>query len=82
VKWPELPAGSQAQILAGAGATPDAQTMQELHINDTLKGIAKVSEASDHADNLMSTKSADDPEPSPHTPMTRGVNNPSPPKAP
>ncbi len=38
VKWPELPASTQAQILAGAGAPPDTQAMQELQINDTLKG--------------------------------------------
>ncbi len=54
VKWPELPAQTQAAILSGAGAPPDPQTMQELQIHDTLKGIEKLSQASDHADNLMS----------------------------
>ncbi len=77
VKWPELPATTQAQILSGAGAPPDDKTMQELQIHDTLKGIEKMSQAADHADNLMSTKSVDD---EPETPMSKGVNNPNPSK--
>lgn len=51
---------------------------EHMQVDDTLKGIVKASEASNHADNLMSSKSVDDPEPSPRTPMTKGVNNPTP----
>jgi len=72
VKWPELPAEAQAQILQAGGAQIGPQTMQELQINDTLKGIAKMSEASDHANNLMST--GDEPD----TNMTKGVGNAAP----
>jgi hypothetical protein len=71
VKWPELPAGTQVAILTGAGAPPDPQTTQELQIHDTLKGIEKMSQAADHASNLMSTEE-------PETPMSKGVGNPSP----
>lgn len=66
------------QLVTGQPLSPDAQ--QHLQIEDTLKGIAKSSEAANHADNLMSNKSVDDPEPSPRTPMTKNVNNPSPTK--
>ena len=75
VKWPELPSATQAQILSGAGAPPDPQTMQELQLGDTLKGVEKLSVAANHADNLLSNKSVDD---EPTTPMAKGVNNPSP----
>lgn len=61
------------QSITGQPVSPEAQ--QEMAIDSTLKGIEKLSTASDHADNLMSTKSADD---EPETPMSKGVNNPSP----
>jgi hypothetical protein len=63
------------QMVTGQPLSPDGQ--QHLQVEDTLKGIAKMSQASDHADNLMSEKSVDDPELSPRTPMTKGVNNPN-----
>lgn len=61
------------QSITGQPLAPEAQ--QEMAIDSTLKGIEKMSVASDHADNLMSTKSADD---EPETTMSKGVNNPSP----
>lgn len=64
------------QMVTGQPMSPAGQ--QELQISDTLKGIAKMSQASDHADNLMSEKSVDD---EPETNMSKGVNNPSPTKA-
>ena len=75
----DLPPGVQTslfQSLTGQPLQPADQ--QEIAHDATLKGVVKLSTAADHADNLMSTKSADDPEPSPKTPMTKGVNNPSP----
>jgi hypothetical protein len=70
------PASVQAslwQMVTGQPLTPDDQ--QHLQIEDTLKGIAKMSGAADHADNLMSSKSVDD---EPSTPMSKGVGNPNP----
>jgi hypothetical protein len=56
--------------------------MQELQIGDTLKGIAKMSEAADHADNLMSTTGKDEEAAAEkNTPMAKGVGNSSPTKA-
>lgn len=54
VKWPELPAEIQQQILAAGGAqiTPDIQ--QEMNLNETMKGIKTTSEAADAAHNIMS----------------------------
>lgn len=77
VKWPELPPNIQAQLLQAAGAQVDPDTQNELNQEQTLQGIEKLSTAANHADNLMSTKSADD---EPQTPMAKGVNNPSPAK--
>jgi hypothetical protein len=77
-KGPELPGEVQTQIFTGLGAQVSQDTIEHLKVEDTLKGIAKLSEAGNHADNLMSSKSVDDPEPSSRTPMTKGVNNPSP----
>lgn len=74
VKWPELPAGAQAQILSAAGTQVTPELQQELQIGDTLKGIEKLSTAADHADNLMSERSVDDP---PETTMSKGVGNSS-----
>jgi hypothetical protein len=70
------PASVQAalwQAVTGQPLSPDDQ--QHLQIEDTLKGIVKSSQAADHADNLMSTKSADD---EPTTPMSKGVGNSNP----
>src|SRR5258708_39870052 len=73
------PADVQASLFQQATGQPLAPAAQEdLHITDTLKGIAKASEAANHADNLMSNKSVDD---EPDTPMSKGVNNPSPSKS-
>ncbi len=77
VKWPELPAEAQAQMLAGTGVQVTPEMTQELQIGDTLKGIEKLSGAADHADNLMSTKSVDD---EPDTNMSKGVGNATPSK--
>lgn len=72
VKAEDTPAPVQAQIYQAITGQPiDPNAMQELNINDTLKGIEKASVAANHADNLMSTKSADD---EPHTNLTKGVN--------
>ena len=62
-------------MVTGQPISPDAQ--QHLQIEDTLKGIAKMSQGADAADNLMSSKSVDD---EPNTPMSKGVGNPSPAK--
>jgi hypothetical protein len=72
----DLPAEIQAQLMGTlTGQPPSPQTVQELQIGDTLKGIEKLSQAGDHADNLMSSKSVDD---EPETNMSKGVGNPSP----
>jgi hypothetical protein len=71
VKWPELPAGVRIQLLQSEGMQVSPQDAQELSIEDTLKGIEKLSQASDHATNLMSSGE-------PETPQSKGVNNPSP----
>lgn len=76
VKAENLPAGVQQTLYQGITGSPvDPQSAQELQINDTLKGIEKLSGAANHADNLMSNKSVDD---EPQTPMAKGVNNPAP----
>jgi hypothetical protein len=72
----DLPPSVQSslfQSLTGQPLQPNEQ--QNLQVEDTLKGIVKASQASDHADNLMSNKSVDD---QPTTPMAKGVNNPNP----
>ncbi|MBV9179890.1 MAG: hypothetical protein JO356_01145 [Acidobacteria bacterium] len=81
VKWPELPAEVQMQMLQAAGGQITPGVEQELQIHDTLKGIEKLSSAANHADNLMSTHGADEEaqaQAEKNTPMTKGVNNPSP----
>jgi len=75
IKWPELPPEVQAQILSAAGGQVSAATQNELQLESTLKGIEKLSSAANHADNLMSTRGADDVH---DLPSTKGVNNPSP----
>lgn len=69
-----------AEVLAALYQSVTGQPLspvgaQHMAVEDTLKGIAKASEASDHADNLMSNKSVDD---EPTTPMSKGVGNPNP----
>lgn len=78
VKWPELPPEFQAQLIQAGGGQVSPEVMQELNIDHTLKGIAKLSEAGNHADNLMSEKSVDD---EPDTNLSKGVGNASPTKA-
>ena len=78
IKWVELPSQIQEQILAGGGAQITPEIEQELGLDSTLRGIEKMSSAANHADNLMSTRSADD---EPETPMAKGVNNPAPTRA-
>jgi len=78
-KWAEVPVQLQEQFIGAAGAPPTTETTNELNIESTLHGIEKASVASDHADNLMSTKSVDDP---PETPMSKGVGNPTPARTP
>lgn len=75
IKLPELPPGIQEQIFQAMGAQVTPEVDQELQINHTLQGIAKLSAAADHADNLMSNKSVDD---EPATPMSKGVGNSNP----
>jgi hypothetical protein len=61
------------QMVTGQPMSPAG--VQNLQVEDTLKGIAKASQAADHADNLMSDKSVDD---EPTTPMSKGVGNSNP----
>jgi hypothetical protein len=61
------------QSITGQPISPAG--VQHMQVEDTLKGIAKASVASDHADNLMSSKSVDD---EPETPMSKGVGNANP----
>ncbi len=75
----DLPPGAQQtliQAMSGAPLSPADQ--EEIAHEATLKGVVKLSEAGNAADNLMSTKSVDD---EPETPMSKGVGNPSPSKA-
>lgn len=70
------PVGVQAaiwQAITGQPVSP--QDAENMNIDETLKGIVKASTASDHADNLMSSKSVDD---EPATPMSKGVGNANP----
>lgn len=77
VKWPELPADARQQMLTGAGVQVTPEMTQELQHEDTLKGVVKLSEAADHAANLMSNVSPEH-DATPDVPMTKGVGNPSP----
>jgi hypothetical protein len=77
VKYPELPPEAQTAIVESMGAQVTPATQQDMQISHTLKGIEKASEAADHADNLMSSKSVDD---EPTTPMAKKVNNAAPSK--
>ena len=73
------PAEVQAQLwqqVTGQSVSPAG--VQNLQVEDTLKGIAKMSQAADSADNLMSSKSVDD---EPETPQSKGVGNAAPSKA-
>lgn len=57
VKWPELPADVQKQIIAGGGIQITPETEQELTEQGTAKDLERVSQMSDHADNIMSPSS-------------------------
>lgn len=57
VKWAELPADIQAQLLAAGGAQITAQTQQELQEAGTVKDMAGASAMADAADNIMSPSS-------------------------
>jgi hypothetical protein len=70
-----LPPEVQQTLFQQMGVQVTPQTQQNLQIDHTLQGIEKLSKGADHADNLMSTKSADD---EPETPMSKGVGNSSP----
>ncbi len=72
VKWPELPVDAKTQILQAAGAQITPNLQQELQIQDTLSGIEKLSQASNHAANLMSDGTE------PETNMSKGVGNSAP----
>lgn len=75
-KLPELTPEERAAVMgSGLNVQPSPQYGHELQIDQTLKGIEKLSNAANHADNLMSNKSVDD---EPETPQSKGVNNPSP----
>lgn len=74
-KWPEIPADMKASIVTGAGGQVTPAMMTEFQHEDTLRGVGQLSEAANHADNLMSEKSVDDV---PDTPMTKGVGNSNP----
>lgn len=54
VKWPELPSEVQVDLLQGAGAQLSPETIKELQMHDTMKGIQTLSDTADAADNLMS----------------------------
>jgi hypothetical protein len=74
-KLPELLTSERVAFMGGAGAQYTQAELQHLQISETLKGIQQASEASDHANNLMSSGE-------PETPMSKGVNNPNPSGAP
>ena len=77
-KIEELTPTERIQIMgSAANVQPTQADVQHLQVNETLKGIAKASEAANHADNLMSTRSADD---EPETNLSKGVNNNGPSK--
>lgn len=63
VKWLELPAEVRAQILTGAGAQVDDASMTEMQDEDTMKHVAMVSGAADHAENIFSQPQLTPPEP-------------------
>src|SRR5262249_20446497 len=54
VKWPELPAEIQAQILQGAGGQITPEVAQELQHAGTLEAVKKTGEAADASENIMS----------------------------
>jgi hypothetical protein len=54
VKWPELPAEIQAQILQGAGGQITPAILEELQHAGTLEAVKKTGEAADAAGNIMS----------------------------
>jgi hypothetical protein len=73
-KLPELTPSERLSVMgSGIGVQATPEEMQHLQVDETLKGIGKLSEAANHADNLTSTKSVDD---MPETPQSKGVNDP------
>jgi len=62
-KWEQLPAETQAQLLTALGAPPSPETTEELGLEQSLKGIGKLSEAGDAASNLLSDEHAQEEEP-------------------
>jgi|SRR5580704_1247544 hypothetical protein len=72
-----LPPEVQQVLFQQMGAQVTPQTQQNMQIDHTLQGIEKLSKGADHADNLMSTKSADD---EPETPMSKNAGNATPSK--
>jgi len=54
IKWPELPAEIQAQLLQGAGGQITPAILEELQHAGTLEAVKKTGEAADAAENIMS----------------------------
>jgi hypothetical protein len=72
----DAPADVQAALWQSVTGQPlSPQDQQEIAHDTTLRGVVKLSQAGDAADNLMSTKSVDD---EPSTPMSKGVGNSNP----
>lgn len=61
VKWAELPANIQAEILQGSGAQVDPQTMDELNEQHALTDVSRVSTAADAASNISSPPDHEQP---------------------
>lgn len=62
VKWPELPADVQEQILAGGGVQVTPEISEELGHDATLGGIVKLDQAGTAADNLLSHAPSEKPQ--------------------
>lgn len=61
VKWTELPADVQEQILSSGGVQMSPEISQELGMQDTLKGVVNMDQAATAADNLLSTAPSNQP---------------------
>jgi hypothetical protein len=73
VKWPELPADVQEQILGAGGVEVTPEISQELGHMDTLKGVVNLDQAATAADNLLSTAPSDKPPEEPETNLSKQV---------
>lgn len=62
VKWPELPAGIQEQLLAAGGAQITPDVADELEHTQTLGGIVKLDQAGTAADNLLAHAPSEKPQ--------------------